>query len=58
MKYPNGYEASPSTKKRNLSLIRYADNLFLSLQDLRSTAIYDAKNYHFQDIATIHSAVT
>ena len=45
-------------KKRNLSLIRYADNLFLSLQDLRSTAIYDAKNYHFQDIATIHSAVT
>jgi hypothetical protein len=26
-------------------------------QDLRSTAIYGAKNYHFQDIATIHSAV-
>ena len=27
------------------------------IQDLRSTAIYGAKNYHFQDIATIHSAV-
>ena len=26
-------------------------------QDLRSTAIYGAKNYHFQDIATIHSVV-
>ena len=26
-------------------------------QDLRSTAIYGAKNYHFQDIATIDSAV-
>ena len=26
-------------------------------QDLRSTAIYGAKNYHFQDIATIHSIV-
>ena len=26
-------------------------------QDLRSTAIYGAKNYHFQDIATIYSAV-
>ena len=28
---------------------------FESSQDLRSTAIYGAKNYHFQDIATIHS---
>ena len=26
-------------------------------QDLRSTAIYGAKKSHFQDIATIHSAV-
>jgi hypothetical protein len=26
-------------------------------QDLRSTAIYGAKNYHFQDIATIRSVV-
>jgi hypothetical protein len=26
-------------------------------QDLRSTAVYGAKNYHFQDIATIHRAV-
>ena len=26
-------------------------------QDLRSTAIYGAKNYHFSDIVTIHSAV-
>ena len=26
-------------------------------QDLRSTAICGAKNYYFQDIATIHSAV-
>jgi RNA-directed DNA polymerase len=30
---------------------------FKTLQDLRSTAIYGAKKYHFQDIATIHSAV-
>ena len=27
------------------------------IQDLRSTAICGAKNYYFQDIATIHSAV-
>ena len=27
------------------------------IQDLRSTAIYGAKKSHFQDIATIHSAV-
>ena len=26
-------------------------------QDLRSTAIYGAKNYHFQDIATINTTV-
>jgi hypothetical protein len=26
-------------------------------QDLRSTAICGGKNYYFQDIATIHSAV-
>jgi transposase len=30
---------------------------YLNDQDLRSTAIYGAKNYHFQDIATIRSVV-
>ena len=33
------------------------DSPTICYQDLRSTAIYGTKNYHFQDIATIHSAV-
>ena len=40
-------------------LKRFASKIDQSIyqQDLRSTAIYGAKNYHFQDIATIHSAL-
>ncbi|MCL2937923.1 MAG: hypothetical protein MGU50_15825 [Trichodesmium sp. MAG_R02] len=38
-------------------VVNLTEEKSLILQDLRSTAIYGAKNYHFQDIATIHSAV-
>ena len=42
--------------KKAINYLNLALN-FYKKQDLRSTAIYSAKNYHFQDIATIHSAV-
>jgi mRNA-degrading endonuclease toxin of MazEF toxin-antitoxin module len=35
----------------------YNERVLVISQDLRSTAIYGAKNYYFQDIATIHSVV-
>ena len=41
----------------NITKIETIKPFFLYNQDLRSTAIYGAKKYHFQDIATIHSAV-
>ena len=50
---------SSSSSKISIFCLLSGDVIIISFinQDLRSTAIYGAKNGHFQDIATIHSAV-